>query len=155
MSTETANAFQFDIVTDKNVTALELQQLYIAAGFDWAAGEEMLDGLERSITGSTFVAHARNAEGKLIGFLSALSNGVYTTFIDLVVVDAAVQRRGIGSALVRATEVHFSGVPIYAMPFTDMHELFLGLGYRDKTRKSRTMVPVSKSNQVPKPDAVA
>lgn len=135
------DTIDYRIHSDKNVTAEELADLLSAVG--WYNGDGDL-GL--AIQGTTFVAHVRDGEGKLLGYASALSDGVFTTFVDMVLVRPEAQRHGIGRALVKAVETHFSGVPMYAMPFTDLHEFFLKLGYWDKTQKARRMVPMSKRN---------
>lgn len=138
MSIDTLN---YTIHSDKNVTAAELADLFSAVG--WYNGD---GDLTYAIQGTTFIAHARDEKGKLLGYVSALSDGVFTTFVDMVLVRPEAQRHGIGRALVKAVETHFQGVPMYAMPFTDLHEFFLKLGYWDKTTKARTMVPMSKRN---------
>lgn len=152
MSADHNTPLKFEIVPDKNVTPRELARLLIAVGWEPGGDEndpQLLGCTEQAIEGSTFVVHARDEEGELIGYASALSNGVYTTFIDMVLVDPAVQRRGIGRALLQAVEEKFRGVPMYAMPFVDMHELFIKMGY--KIQKKRPMQALSKRNPFPQP----
>jgi GNAT superfamily N-acetyltransferase len=134
--------FGFTIHTDKNIHPEELGHLLSAVG--WDNGGD----LEHSMDNATFVAHVRDAEGKLAGYISVLSDGVFTAFVDLILVRPDLQRLGIGKALLQAAETQFRGVPFYAMPFTDAATLFLKSGYSNKLEKPRTMLPVSKRNVV-------
>ncbi|MEQ6340908.1 MAG: GNAT family N-acetyltransferase [Gammaproteobacteria bacterium] len=64
-----------------------------------------------------------------MSYLNALNDGVFTAFVDGVVVHPSVQRRGIGKAPLHAAETYFVGIPLYVMPFEDQQEFFRKQGY--------------------------
>lgn len=65
---------------------------------DWADGRT-LDGVARLLAAGPYVA--ARADGRLVGFARALSDGLYRALIEDVIVDAAWRGRGVGDALIR------------------------------------------------------
>ncbi len=130
------------IHTDKNINRTELASLLGSVGFGSASDYDE-ESLSRSISGSAFAAYALDSTGKLVGYLSALSDGVFTAFVDMVIVHPSFQKEGIGKALVETVEKHFAGIPIYVMPFDDQKVFFEKQGYRIP---GRPMQALSKRN---------
>jgi ribosomal protein S18 acetylase RimI-like enzyme len=63
---------------------------------------------EKLLNGSDLIVTARDA-GDLVGFLTAISDGVMHVFITLVEVLKAYQRKGIGKNLMKLAISHFKG----------------------------------------------
>lgn len=78
------------------VAAKELLPLLAQA--PWAAGRD-LAGVERMLRHSPVQVAAR-AEGRLVGFARAITDGRYRAIVDDVVVDEAWRGRGLGHDLV-------------------------------------------------------
>ncbi|MFD7554376.1 GNAT family N-acetyltransferase [Streptomyces sp. NPDC059835] len=57
----------------------------------------------RMLAGANLVIVARDEEGHLIGISRAITDGVYSTYLSDLAVDAAYQGRGVGRDLIRAT----------------------------------------------------
>jgi GNAT superfamily N-acetyltransferase len=64
-------------------------------------------------------------------------------FIGELVVRVDHQRRGIGSALLRAVEERYAGIPVHVKPFDDAVAFFTRNGYR---RAGRPMSVLLKRN---------
>jgi ribosomal protein S18 acetylase RimI-like enzyme len=62
------------------------------------------------LKGSTYFVAALNPDGKTVGFITALSDGVYSAFIPLLEVLPEYQHRGIGSALLRLMLSKLDGI---------------------------------------------
>jgi ribosomal protein S18 acetylase RimI-like enzyme len=102
--------------------------------------------IEQSLSAYPFIAHCRDSAGALIGYVSAFSDGAFSTFVGELVVHPEFQRNGIGTELLRLVVERYSGVPIYATPFEDVQEFFLERGFRIP---KRTMSVVSQRNGLP------
>lgn len=63
---------------------------------------------KKLLNGSDLIVTARDA-GDLVGFLTAISDGVMHVFITLVEVLKAYQRKGIGKNLMKLAISHFKG----------------------------------------------
>jgi GNAT superfamily N-acetyltransferase len=124
---------EFEIVAGKDIRAGEFALLMEAAGYG-RAGHYAADVIERSLTAYPFVAHARDAAGNLVGYVSAFSDGAFSTFIGELVVHPRAQRRGIGTALLETVEHRFAGVPVFIHPFVDVQPFYLARGYRTPAR---------------------
>lgn len=98
----------------------------------------------RSVNSYPFVAHVRTEDGTLVGYVSAFSDGAFSTFVGEVLVHPDFQGRGVGSMLLEAVESRYRGVPVYAKPFQDQERFFLHNGYR---QASRPMSLVFKKNR--------
>ncbi|MHB1532837.1 GNAT family N-acetyltransferase [Acidithiobacillus sp.] len=113
---------------DKRISPSEFASLMASVG--WGAEGDYDPGLVRqSIRTYPFVAHARTEDDALVGYVSAFSDGVFSTFIGELVVHPKFQRQGVGTQLLQAVESNNAGVSIYAKPFTDQQGFFLRNGY--------------------------
>jgi GNAT superfamily N-acetyltransferase len=102
----------------------------------------------RSLHAYPYVAHARADDGALVGYVSAFSDNAFSVFIGELVVRVDHRRRGIGSALLRAVEERYTGIPVYVKPFSDAEAFFERNGYR---RASRPMSVLFKRNALATP----
>lgn len=116
---------------DRAPTPHQLKHLFAHTG--WAA-ERTIPGIARQIAATEVHATAW-ADGQLVAYARALTDGVYRALIDDVVVDPALRRAGVGQGLLRALVGHLGGVeeihlicdnkvkPFYqSLGFTDDHE---------------------------------
>jgi len=119
----------FTIHADKNIEPSELADLF--ASVRWVdEGDCPLDMLLRSLAAYPVIAHCRDANGQLVGYVSAFTDGAFSTFIGELVVHPLCQRKGIGSALLALVVEKCRGVPIYGTPFEDTRDFFLERGFR-------------------------
>ena len=128
----------------KDVRAAEFAELMAAVGWGSAMDYDATK-VSRSIDSYPFVAHARASDGALVGYVSAFSDGAFSTFVGEIVVHPQFQGQGVGSLLLAAVEAQYRGVPVYAKPFRDQKDFFLRNGYREA---SRPMTVVFKTNEV-------
>jgi ribosomal protein S18 acetylase RimI-like enzyme len=63
------------------------------------------------LRGSTHFAVALNSDGRVVGFITALCDGVNSAFIPLLEVLPEYQHRGIGSKLLRLMLTKLDGIP--------------------------------------------
>jgi ribosomal protein S18 acetylase RimI-like enzyme len=86
----------------RDIAAEEIEQarqLLVAA--DW--GPRVQDAaVFRALVERSQIALVAIEQGRVIGFLRGLSDGIFNGYISMVVVDEARRGRGVGSALVRA-----------------------------------------------------
>ncbi len=99
----------------------------VAAGW----GERDEASFLRSYRAYTLVAHARWDGGSVVGYVSAFSDGAFSTLLGELVVHATVQGRGIGRALMQQVEKTFPGVPIYVKAMGEAKHFFAACGYRE------------------------
>ncbi|CAN5454449.1 hypothetical protein BH11PSE11_BH11PSE11_02970 [soil metagenome] len=111
---------------DKNILAEEFSALMKAVG--WGSSYD-LNAVAASISAYPFVAHARDEDAKLIGYVSAFSDGAFSTMLGELVVDPSVQGKGIGRALLGAVEERYRNVPIYVKPLGKAKMFFIACGY--------------------------
>lgn len=127
-----------EIVSDRNVAPGEFAELMASVGAG-KAEDYSPAAIRRSLVAYPFVAHARDASGRLVGYVSAFCDGAFSTFVGEIAVDPRVQRRGIGRKLLGAVEKYAGGVPVYVLPFADHEEVFLKMGYRRARRPSSVL----------------
>jgi len=119
----------FEIFTDRNIAAGELANLMVSVG--WGTENDYdAKAIERSLSAYPIIAYCRDSSGLLIGYVSAFTDGAFSTFIGELAVRPTYQRRGIGSALLALVTEKCRGVPIYATPFEDAETFFLDRGFR-------------------------
>jgi hypothetical protein len=85
----------YRIVTDKDIRTGEFALLMESVGYG-RAGHYAADVIERSLAAYPLVAHARDIDGRLVGYVSAFSDGAFSTFIGEL--GGAAPRRGYGAA---------------------------------------------------------
>lgn len=135
---------QYQFFTDKSVQITELIDLVVSVG--WGAENDYdASDFQRSLAAYPFIVYARNLRGRLVGYLSAFSDGAFSTFIGELFVHPGVQGTGIGTELLRRVAQRYPGVPIYAAPFDEARDFFLKRGYRIP---KRPMTILSKRNAV-------
>lgn len=108
---------------------LQLRELYVIA--NWIDADDPAEFLSPALAGSTVAAGAF-ANGKLIGFARALSDGCSDAYIQDVVVSPEFRKQGIGGKLIRflETELRRKGVDWIALvgePGTESFYAKLGL----------------------------
>lgn len=135
----------FQVFTDKNIEPMELANLM--ASVSWGA-ENAYDreAIRQSLSAYLFIAHCRESTGLLIGYVSAFSDGAFSTFVGELVVRPEFQRNGIGTQLLSLVVERYSDIPVYATPFEDTQEFFLERGFRVP---KCAMFVVSKRNALP------
>lgn len=94
------NSLEFTVFANKDIRPEELTELFGSVGWGEAAAYSMAD-VECSLAAYPFIAHARDREGKLVGYISAFCDGSFSAFIGELAVHPSVQRQGIGTALLR------------------------------------------------------
>ena len=77
----------------------ELTELYRSAG--WIGAAASGEFLERAVAGSFVAVGAFTAEGRLVGFGRALSDGASDAYLQDIVVHPGFRKRGIGGEIVR------------------------------------------------------
>lgn len=134
------NQYRFN--EDKNVEPAEFIELMTRLG--WGSQDDYDHATVRhSLTQSPYVCHVRDERGRLVGYVNALSDGAFTTFVGALVVHPEAQRQGIGSELLHRVEQRFAGVPMYVATFDDCRQFFLKNDYK---QPKRAMSVVSKRN---------
>lgn len=85
----------------------EIQTLYAAVG--WTAYTEDLPALKRGFQNSLLVLAAYE-DGELIGLIRAVGDGATVVFVQDLLVAPQKQRRGVGTALLKAVLDRYSNV---------------------------------------------
>jgi GNAT superfamily N-acetyltransferase len=131
-------ASRVDIVPSKDIAPEEFAALMAAVGWGDEADYSTVV-IQRSLAAYPFIAHARDAKGTLVGYVSAFSDGAFSAFVGELVVDPRVQRQGIGRRLMQAVEGYANGVPVYVHPFVDQEDIFIRLGYGRAQRQASVL----------------
>ncbi len=117
----------YEISTGHEIQWQEVADLFMSVGWGDGYEEEMI---QRSIQAYPLVAHARDAKGVLVGYVTAFSDGAFSTMLGELAVHPAVQRQGVGKALLTIVEARFPGVPIIVKALGDAKKFFEACGYR-------------------------
>jgi hypothetical protein len=130
---------------DRNVTPSEFGRLASLAlwGEPAAFTQERLNDHFAAVS---FVAHVRGSGGELVGYISALSNGLASVFVDSLLIDPEYDREVVGGLLLEAVLNNFPGCPVYGMPFVDEQEIFRNQGVKVY---SREMLALANRNERP------
>lgn len=135
----------YTLRADRNIEPWEFGQL--AALNLWGdAGDFTGERLSGHFAAVDFAAHVRTSQNLLVGYASAISNGLGAVFIDSLISHPEYDREAIGDLLLRAVLTHFSGQPVYAMPFVDEQQVFRTGGFRVYRRE---MVALAHRNDEP------
>lgn len=127
---------RYQISSDRTVSWQEFAELMVSVG--WGDGYNEMT-FERSNTAYPLVVHARSDGGLLLGYVSAFSDGAFTTMLGELVVRPAAQGAGIGRALMWAVESSYPGVPVYVKAMGDAKKFFEACGYRRPAREMTVM----------------
>lgn len=117
----------YQISHARTVTWQEFADLMESVG--WGKGYDAAS-FRRSYDAYPLVVHARADDGLLLGYVSAFSDGAFSTMLGELVVRPTVQGSGIGRALLRVVETHFPGVPVYVKALGEAKKFFEACGYR-------------------------
>ena len=130
---------------DRNITPADFGRL--AALAQWGEPEDYTqERLNDHFAAVSFVAHVRGSGGEFIGYISAMSNGLQSVFVDSLLMDPEYDRRIISGLLLNAVLNNFTGYPVYGMPFIDEQEIFRNQGFKVYRRE---MVALANRNDKP------
>lgn len=118
----------FEIFSDKNLAPAEIANLMAAVGWGKEAQYDCKE-IEKSLLAYPIIAYCREVDGLLVGYVSAFTDGAFSTFLGELLVRPSHQHRGIGSTLLAHVVERCRGVPIYATPFQDAEAFFLEKGF--------------------------
>lgn len=104
----------------------------------WGGGYDEAS-FQRSYHAYPLAVHARADDGMLLGYVSAFSDGAFSTMLGELVVRPTVQGAGIGRALMRVVEAEFPGVPVYVKAMGEAKRFFEACGYRRPTNEMTVM----------------
>ena len=95
---------RYEVIPNACMGIGELATLLEAAGYGARAGHLAAALVDHALATYTFVAHARDADGRLAGYVGAFSDGAFATFIAALVTHP--DDRAASEALTRAVERH-------------------------------------------------
>lgn len=104
----------------------ELAGLFNAVG--WGQNDPSIVG--QSIAAYPFTACARTEGGKLVGYLSAFSDGVMSTLLGELVVHPEWRRQGVARSLLTALERSYPSAPIYIKALGDSKHFYEAMGFK-------------------------
>ena len=94
-------------------------------------GNEYNEDLFRcSIETYPFVALVSSIDGKLLGYISAFSDGAFSAKLVELAVHPDAQRLGIGRVIISAVEYVHRNIPVYVKPLGKAKDFFLTCGYK-------------------------
>ena len=115
------------IIRDSIVEPKEIEDLREAAGWD-RSEDTYQDILDRHYTYYT----ARNEDGRLIGYMSVLSDGISDAFLLDLVVHPLYRRKGLGTQIVKKaiTDIKTAGIRCVQVTFnTDLETFYKKCGF--------------------------
>jgi len=89
----------------------ELEELFLSAG--WDSGKHP-DRLLEAMKGAHAVFSARD-DGRLVGVVSAISDGAMVAYIPYMLVRPGWQGKGVGRALLEKARAHYADLPRLAL----------------------------------------
>ena len=119
-------AMQYIFVESRSVAPEELNALFLDVGW----GRHATARLQLSIDAYPFVAHARTGAGTLVGYVSAFSDGVFSTMLGELVVHPAHRRHGVDAELLARVEARFPHAPVYIKALGESKHFFMARGYK-------------------------
>jgi len=114
----------FHILTDRQVNPSELEALAIAAGVRATSFHDHW-AVRRSAAAYPFIAYARDPEGRLAGYITAFSDGAFSTFVGDLIVRPDARLKDLGLDLLHLVEETYPGVPVFLRPFDNAHQVVL------------------------------
>lgn len=128
----------YTLFADRNVTPAEFGRL--AAIARWGEAEDFTQArLGEHFAAVSFTAHVRDADGVFVGYISALSNGMQSVFVDSFLFDPEYDVDIVSQLLIRAVMNKFTGLPLYAMPYVDEQEIFTNQGFKVYRREMKAL----------------
>lgn len=135
----------YTLHTDRNINPAEFGRL--AALARWGESEDFTQArLDDHFAAVSFAAHLRGSGGEFVGYISALSNGLASVFVDSLLTDPEYDRDVISGLLLNAVLDKYAGNPVYAMPFIDEQAMFRNQGFKVYRRE---MVALANRNDKP------
>ncbi len=122
------------IKSGKDILPQELAELMKATGQTDIYSET---DIEKAIDAYPLTIQARNKAGDLIAYLSAFSDGVFSTVISKLLVHPDYQRLGIGAALLKQVERRYPNIPIQAHCSSKFLPFFSSQGYSPPAQDMR------------------
>lgn len=126
----------YQISSGRTVTWQEFAELMASVG--WGDGYDE-SSFQRSYAAYPLVVHARSGKGVLLGYVSAFSDGAFSTMLGELVVRPDAQGSGIGRALMKAVEAEFPDIPVYVKAMGEATKFFEACGYRRPAREMTVM----------------
>lgn len=118
----------YSLHTDRQISATEFAQL--AAAAQWGEpGEFTPERLASHFAAVTFIAQVRAGEA-LVGYASALCNGLGAVYVDSLLLHPEYDGEMIGGLLLNAVLDRFPGQAVYGMPFVDEQAVFRNQGFK-------------------------
>ena len=128
----------YTLVADCNITPVEFGRL--AAIAQWGEAEDFTQArLDEHFAAVSFAAHVRDSDGVFVGYISALSNGLQSVFVDSFLFDPEYDVDIVSRLLIRAVMNKFTGYPLYAMPYVDEQEIFTNQGFKVYRREMKAL----------------
>lgn len=132
----------YTIATGHTIDWQELAALFEAVG--WGKEHDAAP-LQRAMRAWPLLVHARDAQGRLIGYLSAFSDGAFNTLLGELVVHPDARGAGVGRAMLAVVEREYAGVPIYVKALGEAKAFFQACGYRVPSREMTVLFKVPRA----------
>lgn len=130
---------RFKMFTDKSILEHELVNLRCSEG--WGRPEDYESGVViRSMENYPFVVHVRDERHKLVGYLSAFGDEVYSIFIGEIIVHYESKNLGIELKLLQALEDRYSSGAIYVVPYERYKEFFIQNGFKLSRKRTTVLI---------------
>jgi len=133
------NFMSHTIATGHTVEWQELAALFEAVGW---GNDHDAETLQRAMRAWPLLVHARDTQGRLVGYLSAFSDGAFNTLLGELVVHPDARSQGIGRAMLAVVEREYAGVPIYVKALGEAKTFFQACGYRVPGREMTVLFKV-------------
>ncbi|MFZ4777412.1 MAG: hypothetical protein ACOYM3_18750 [Terrimicrobiaceae bacterium] len=119
----------------------------LAALAQWGEQQDFsADRLASHFAAVDFIAHVRDTDNHLVGYTSAISNGLGSVYLDSLLTHPEFDRAIIGALLLKSVLSHFPNHPVYAVPFVDEQDVFRNQGFKVYRRE---MIALANRNDIP------
>ena len=130
---------------DHNFAPHEFGQL--AALARWGDAQDYTpERMAEHFAAVAFIAHVRDSSNHLVGYISAMNNGLGSVFVDGMLTHPEFDRDAIGHLLITSVLHRFPNQPVYATPFVDEQQVFRNQGFKVYRRE---MIALANRNDVP------